>query len=96
MHLLIRATSALQQSETLDKGSYRSTAEELLFNKDLPYDGTYNSSQFRITADSPDDAIPQTVIGQGDTEDHAASQCDDHVRDCKRRRPDEAVHDRLD
>ena len=53
--------------ETLDKGSYRSTAEELLFNKDLPYDGTYNSSQFRITADSPDDAIPQTVIGQGDT-----------------------------
>ena len=53
--------------ETLDKGSYRSTAEELLFNKDLPYDGTYNSSQFWITADSPDDAIPQTVIGQGDT-----------------------------
>ena len=53
--------------ETLDKASYRSTAEELLFNKDLPYDGTYNSSQFEINANSTDDEIPQTAIGQGNT-----------------------------
>lgn len=53
--------------ETLDKAAYRSTAEDLLFNKDLPYDGSYNASKFVIDADTPDDAIPQTVIGQGDT-----------------------------
>ncbi|MDD7283209.1 MAG: penicillin-binding transpeptidase domain-containing protein [Clostridium sp.] len=53
--------------ETLDKSSYRNTAEELLYNKDLPYDGDYNSSKFAINGNSPDDAIPQTVIGQGDT-----------------------------
>lgn len=52
---------------TLDKGAYRDTAEQLLFNQNLPFDGTYNKSQFKIDAESPDDSMPQTVIGQGDT-----------------------------
>ena len=53
--------------ETLDKASYQKTAEELLFNKDLPVDFAYNSSKFFINGASPNDAMPQTVIGQGDT-----------------------------
>ena len=32
-------------------------------------------NQFRITADSPDDAIPQTVIGQGDTKITPLQSC---------------------
>jgi peptidoglycan glycosyltransferase len=52
---------------TLDSGSYRRTADELLFNSELPYDGEYNESSFVISADSDDSEIPQTVIGQGDT-----------------------------
>lgn len=52
---------------TLDKGKYRETAEGLLFNKDLPYDGEYNKSKFVIKDTSPNDQMPQTVIGQGDT-----------------------------
>lgn len=52
---------------TLSYGSYRSTAEDLLFNKQLPYDGEYVKSSFYIDSDSPDDQIPQTAIGQGET-----------------------------
>ncbi len=51
----------------LNKASYRKTAEELLFNKELPYDGTYVKSSFTIDENSPDYEIPQTAIGQGDT-----------------------------
>lgn len=51
----------------LDFGAFNQTAEGLLFNSDLPYDGEYNKSEFVITADSPRDAMPQTAIGQGDT-----------------------------
>lgn len=53
--------------ETLNKAEYRSTADQLLFNQNLPVDFAYNSSKFVIDADSPNDAIPQTVIGQGET-----------------------------
>ena len=52
---------------TLDYKKYKETAEELLFNKDLPFDGEYNSSLFYIDENSRPDELPQTVIGQGDT-----------------------------
>ena len=51
----------------LDFGSFNKTAEELLFNKDLPFEEEYNRSEFVINANSPADAMPQTAIGQGDT-----------------------------
>lgn len=53
---------------TLDYTSYKETAESLLFNMDLPYQGEYSSSVFDIDADSRKDELPQTVIGQGNTE----------------------------
>ncbi|MCM1398776.1 MAG: penicillin-binding protein 2 [Clostridium sp.] len=52
---------------TLDYKSYRETAEQLLFNCELPYDGEYVKSSFVIDGDSRPDQIPQTAIGQGDT-----------------------------
>lgn len=52
---------------TLDYDSYRKTAEDLLFNKELPFDGDYVKSSFYINKDSSSDEIPQTAIGQGDT-----------------------------
>ena len=51
----------------LDFGSFNKTAEGLLFNTELPFEGEYNQSEFVITDTSPRDAMPQTAIGQGDT-----------------------------
>ena len=53
---------------TLNKESYRKTAEDLLLNKPLPYDGEYSKSSFDISGQSPDVEMPQTVIGQGNTQ----------------------------
>ena len=53
---------------SIDRANYRETADSLLFNMDLPYDGEYSKSRFAINADSPADQMPQTVIGQGDTQ----------------------------
>lgn len=52
---------------SLNYGEYRNTADELLFNMDIPYDGAYSRSYFEIDAASRDDEIPQTAIGQGET-----------------------------
>ena len=60
-------TSFSNIGSKLDKGSYRKTAEELLFNKELPYDGSYEKSSFVINEQSSSSSIPQTAIGQGDT-----------------------------
>ena len=53
---------------SLDYGKYRETVDELLFNSELPYDGVYSRSYFEIRKDSNDDELPQTVIGQGNTQ----------------------------
>lgn len=53
---------------TLDRESYRKTAEALLLNKPLPYDGVYSKSSFEISGSSDDIEMPQTVIGQGNTQ----------------------------
>lgn len=60
-------TSFANIGSKLDYGKYRATADELLFNSELPYDGAYNKSYFVIDSDSRADEIPQTAIGQGDT-----------------------------
>ncbi|MBR0145372.1 MAG: penicillin-binding protein 2 [Eubacterium sp.] len=46
----------------------RKTAEDLLFNQELPYDGSTSTSSFVLSGFSSRDMIPQTVIGQGDTQ----------------------------
>jgi len=51
----------------ITQGGYKETAEDLLFNQDLPYSGTYNISSFVIDSNSAKDEIPQTAIGQGNT-----------------------------
>lgn len=51
----------------IDTGELRELADNLLFNSELPYDGEYSKSVFKLDGDSNNYDIPQTVIGQGDT-----------------------------
>ena len=46
----------------------RTTCEELLYNQDIPYDGGCKKSSFVMDGSTSREAIPQTVIGQGDTQ----------------------------
>lgn len=46
---------------------YRNTCEELLFNKDLPFEGSCSKSYFEIDKNSKRTELPQTAIGQGET-----------------------------
>ena len=52
---------------SLNVSKMHSLAEELLFNKPLPYDGRYSKSQFVLDSSSEDIEIAPTAIGQGDT-----------------------------
>ena len=52
----------------LNMSSYRDLTEELLFNSELPFDGYYKESVFELDKESDPSIIPQTVIGQGNTE----------------------------
>ena len=52
----------------LNVKSFRSLCEDFLFNTKLPVDFAYNQSSFVLKADSAKDKIPQTMIGQGDTQ----------------------------
>lgn len=51
----------------IDMDSMHSFCEKLLYNSKLPYDGEYSKSVFKLDGSSDIYAIPQTVIGQGDT-----------------------------
>lgn len=52
----------------LDKSLYRKTAEDLLFNKDLPSVLPYSSGKFRVDKNTSDSEIMMTAIGQGKTQ----------------------------
>ncbi|MBO5388042.1 MAG: penicillin-binding protein 2 [Lachnospiraceae bacterium] len=52
----------------LDYGKFRESMDGMLFNNPLPYDGDYSVSSFDIDASSRTDELPQTAIGQGNTE----------------------------
>ena len=52
---------------TLKKSEFRSTAESLLFNQDLPSPVRYKSSRFSLDSDSGTALTMQTSIGQGNT-----------------------------
>ena len=52
----------------LDYGQFRTSMDGMLFNSELPYDGDYVKSSFEIDESSRDDELPQTVIGQGNTQ----------------------------
>ncbi|MBQ9065760.1 MAG: penicillin-binding protein 2 [Blautia sp.] len=51
---------------TLGGASLRKTAEDLLFNKSLPFE-SYKTSTFDLQASSPVPLVMQTAIGQGNT-----------------------------
>jgi len=53
---------------TLNKTSYRNTAEELLFNKALPSELPYSESKFQIQEDSNSAQMMMTAMGQGETQ----------------------------
>ncbi len=44
------------------------TSEDLLFNRELPYDGVHSTSSFTMDGTTDRALIPQTVIGQGETQ----------------------------
>lgn len=51
----------------LNVSKFKKTAEQLMFNEDLPLDMDYNQSVFPLTKDSTQFDITQTSIGQGKT-----------------------------
>lgn len=52
---------------SLDRTSYRNTAEDLLFNKKLPCAMNYTKSSFSVDKDTEDSEIMMTAMGQGNT-----------------------------
>ncbi len=52
---------------SLEFDSYKATAEDLLFNQELPGDVITNPSSFALNKDSDFGKIMMTAIGQGDT-----------------------------
>ena len=52
---------------SLDKASYRDTAEDLLFNKALPSVLDYSKSSFAVTKDTDSAEMMMTAMGQGKT-----------------------------
>lgn len=52
---------------SLDKASYRDTAEDLLFNKALPSVLDYSKSSFAVTKDTDNAEMMMTAMGQGKT-----------------------------
>lgn len=52
---------------SLDRTSYRNTAEDLLFNKKLPCAMNFTKSSFSVDKDTEDSEIMMTAMGQGNT-----------------------------
>ncbi|MBS5386409.1 MAG: penicillin-binding protein 2 [Clostridiales bacterium] len=52
---------------SLDKTSYRKTAEDLLFNKSLPSVLDYSKGSFAVTEDTSGSEMMMTAMGQGKT-----------------------------
>ena len=61
-------TSFANIGTTLNMDSFHKLCEDFLFNQNLPYGGTYTKSSFVLNGSSDKSLIPQTVIGQGDTQ----------------------------
>lgn len=61
-------TSFANIGMTLNMDSFHKLCEDFLFNQNLPYGGTYTKSSFVLNGSSDKSLIPQTVIGQGDTQ----------------------------
>lgn len=53
---------------SLNLGSFRETAKDLLFNSKLPSELPYSQSKFQLTKDSSESEVMMTVIGQGKTQ----------------------------
>ncbi len=52
----------------LDSSKLTKLCNDFLYNNSLPYDGVYNKSKFAVKGKSDISDIPQTVIGQGNTQ----------------------------
>lgn len=61
-------TSFSNIGTSLDMDNFRKLCDDFLFNDNLPYGGNYNKSSFVLNGESDKSLIPQTVIGQGDTQ----------------------------
>ncbi len=51
----------------LDTDALNELCETFLYNQELPYDGYYSKSSYKLDSKTNKSYIPQTVIGQGDT-----------------------------
>ena len=54
-------------ANSLDIDSLADFSEDLLYNKDIPFEGDASKPVFKLNGESDKSYIPQTVIGQGDT-----------------------------
>lgn len=61
-------TSYSNIGTSLDMDKFRNLCDDFLFNNSLPYGGNYNKSSFVLDGKSDPSQIPQTVIGQGETQ----------------------------
>lgn len=61
-------TSFANIGTTLNQNKFRKLCKTFLFNSPLPTDMAYNKSSFVITSKSDKSKMPQTSIGQGDTQ----------------------------
>lgn len=61
-------TSFSNIGSMLDKTAWRELCDSFLFNAELPTALPSNSSSFVVDADTKDDEMPQTAIGQGETQ----------------------------
>jgi len=53
---------------TLNMTAFRKLCDSFLFNQSIPVDMVYNKSSFVLNGKTAKDQIPQTVIGQGQTQ----------------------------
>lgn len=61
-------TSFSNIGTSLDMEQFRKLCDDFLFNNSLPYGGNYNKSSFVLNGESDKSQIPQTIIGQGETQ----------------------------
>ena len=61
-------TSFANMGTDISMTKLKELCEDFLYNSELPYNGVYSKSRFYANGSMDESQIPQTVIGQGDTQ----------------------------
>lgn len=60
-------TAFAQMANKMEPNQWRAKAEQLYFNRNLPYDLNHQVSRFRLDLEATEELIAETGIGQGET-----------------------------